>query len=125
LIVSESDSDCFLTPTIHDRVFPLRHLTLDNFLDPREQAARWAVLLVAFFPGSHIFSLILRRRGEFVQLDVYDFVARQVTQDRLPRNPGNSHELIRARHEQFDPIAIDIAQFGPKLLHDIDRLLQN
>jgi hypothetical protein len=58
-----------------------------------------------------------------IHLNVYDLVPREITQDRLPRDPGNSHEVIRAHHKQFDAIAVDLAQFGPEVLHDIDGLL--
>jgi hypothetical protein len=60
-----------------------------------------------------------------VHLDVHDLVPWEITQDRLPCNPGNSHEVIRSRDEQFDTIALDLAEFGPEILHDINSLLHN
>jgi hypothetical protein len=59
-----------------------------------------------------------------IHLNVYDLIPWEVTQDRLPCDLRNSHEVFRSCHEQLDTIAIDIAQFRPQVLYDIDGLLQ-
>jgi hypothetical protein len=59
-----------------------------------------------------------------IHLNVYDLIPWEVTQDRLPCDLRNSHEVFRSCHEQLDTIAIDIAQFRPQVLYDIDGLIQ-